>query len=225
MNASTFPAAQTRAVFGAFKKITAAKREGADIAAVQFRCVLLSRKICCCISLFLLASIGGAQCSESDEMTVDKTVTWINGILSESDKWMMSIFTKADNTLRQYDHYSVKVGTSGYLHVSYTLTTVVMGSDADPIALPKSEEIDNWLSLKPSDIAIVDFKQTSWGSRLQEAQPEDEVVLGSHVVAVKQESDWKFLVPLDSYSLEEKLLKAFRHLLDRSKKEHTDPFE
>jgi hypothetical protein len=216
---------QPQAVCGVFEKLAASMRDAPHKGGGRVGCVLLSRKICCCIGLFLVATINGTECYGSEEMTVDKTVAWINGILGESNGWIMSIYTKADNTLRNYEHYSVKVGTSGSLHVSYTLTTGVIGSERDPITLPKSEPIDDWLSLKPSGIAIVRFKETSWGSKLQEAQPEDEIDLGSHVLAVKQDGDWKFLLPLGPSSLQEKFLKAFRHLLEQSKKEHTDPFK
>lgn len=173
------------------------------------------------------ANVAGAQSSNSEEISIEKTVSWINTILKEQGidgGVFLGQISRAEAAMRC--DYSVEISTSGALKIHFNELPLdkdrkFLSPNPDPA---RFANVSDWTSCSEDQIVISTYRETRMGkiiARKGDVDPTGE--LSHKVLAIRRDDSKELLVPLpDDGVLQEKLLKAFRHLVKMSKKE--DPF-
>lgn len=180
--------------------------------------------------VFLIASVARGEDSGRAVLTVEQTVAWINAVLKETGS---SMEWEDDYRTFRTSETMIEVPITGSLKVHYTSTTE--SKEESPYHEKVSSKStfwelsqDEWMSLKESDIAIIPLSQTIWGRRLSLKHLPDPPDFNRKVLGVwfssNNDAYLKYILLPPQQSSQEKLLKAFRHLLKQAKTEFKDPF-
>ncbi len=195
---------------------------------MTFRSFYSLAAISCCLAALSFASPVRGDETAAEGMTLEKTVSWINEVLADPDfSFYIDSYIAGGSTVGRQYQFSIDVGGSGSLKIYHMQSSgkpkAIIPSLRDPsdVDWKQTNTVSDWASCSESQLVIVSYRQTKEGEDLNESQHPG----GIDVLAIKRSGNrLQLLIPLPlDDDLTQKLVRAFRHLLQRTKQEK-NPF-
>lgn len=182
-------------------------------------------KILALILSMLLAHLPVSTFASSD-LSLAETISWINSVFKDDNAYLVvragTLEDPGSSDQTEYTKYSIDITTTGMLKIFHTSERY--SSERGTDERPKEIDDSDWKDLDEDDLCTIPYIKTTEGeSDCRYIPPVHRHLLNKKVIAVRlPDGDYVYLAPCGHHP--ERMLKAFRHLLARTKIECADPF-
>ena len=166
----------------------------------------------------VLALVMSPLLFAADDTSIEETLRWINATLRDNDPdFTVGAFRSERNfSILYLRHFNVTLTESGNPKISWDLVTTGFQAETQPLSLITQ----NWRAFSPEHLSVVEVRQTLEAKVYDFPKTKFRKVIG-----IKKSDGMHELLPLPpNEELHPRILKALRHLLEKSKSDLKEPF-